>query len=158
MELDEVVEVGEDESVAIRCRRLVAAVITQGYSYMVRAGVEYGEIYTGEATIFLRIPDDPSTVYYSLSVPKGDVGPTTDWSEHGDQPNRLHRWSGSGFHPPCTSNASTRCEFDKVIAVRDVESTYYVPVLLEQRLDHFTLQNTTSGPSCKDSIANGKWL
>ena len=33
---------------------------------------------------------DPSTVYYALSVPKGDVGPTTDWSEHGDQPNRLH--------------------------------------------------------------------
>jgi hypothetical protein len=90
MEVDEVVEVGEDESVAIRCRRLVAAVITQGYSYMVRAGVEYGEIYTGEATIFLRVPEDPSTVYYSLSIPKGDVGPTTDWSEHGDQANRLH--------------------------------------------------------------------
>jgi hypothetical protein len=90
MDVDEVVEVGEDESVAIRCRRLVAAVITQGYSYMVRAGVEYGEIYTSEATIFLRIPDDPSTVYYSLSIPKGDVGPTTDWSEHSDQPNRLH--------------------------------------------------------------------
>ena len=90
MELDEVVEVGEDESVAIRCRRLVAAVITQGFSYMVRAGLQYGEIYTGEATIFLRIPDDPSTVYYSLSVPKGDVGPLTDWSERGNQPNRLH--------------------------------------------------------------------
>ncbi|KFZ23916.1 hypothetical protein V502_01605, partial [Pseudogymnoascus sp. VKM F-4520 (FW-2644)] len=74
MNLDEVVEVSENEGVAIRCRRLVAAVITQGFSYMVKAGVEYGEIYTGEATIFLRIPDDPSTVYYSLSVPKGDVG------------------------------------------------------------------------------------
>jgi hypothetical protein len=55
MNLDEVVEEGENESVAIRCRRLVAAVITQGFSYMVKAGVEYGEIYTGEATIFLRI-------------------------------------------------------------------------------------------------------
>ena len=75
---------------SIGCRRLVAAVITQGFSYMVRAGVEYGEIYTGEATIFLRIPDDPSTVYYALSVPKGDVGPRTDWSESSNQPNRLH--------------------------------------------------------------------
>jgi hypothetical protein len=90
MDLNDVVQVGEDESVAIRCRRLVAAVITQGYSYMLRAGVEFGEIYTGEATIFLRIPNDPSIVYYSLSVPKGDVGPTTNWSDHGDQPNRLH--------------------------------------------------------------------
>jgi hypothetical protein len=68
MKLDEVVEVGEDESVAIRCRRLVAVVITQGYSYMVRAGVEYWEIYTGQAMILLHIPDDPSTVYYSIST------------------------------------------------------------------------------------------
>ena len=90
MELDEVVQVGDDESLAIRCRRLEAAVVTQGYSYMVGAGVEYWEIYTGEATIFLRVPDDPSTVYYALSVPKGDVGPATDWSEDGDRPNRLH--------------------------------------------------------------------
>jgi len=90
MNLDEVVEVSENESVAIRCRRLVAAVITQGFSYMVKAGVEYGEIYTGEATIFLRIPDDPSTVYYSLSVPKGDVGASTGWDERGNEPNRLH--------------------------------------------------------------------
>ncbi|KFZ01138.1 hypothetical protein V500_00875 [Pseudogymnoascus sp. VKM F-4518 (FW-2643)] len=90
MNLDEVVEEGENESVAIRCRRLVAAVITQGFSYMVKAGLEYGEIYTGEATIFLRIPDDPSTVYYSLSVPKGDVGASTGWDERGKEPNRLH--------------------------------------------------------------------
>jgi hypothetical protein len=77
MNLDEVVEEGENESVAIRCRRLVAAIITQGFSYMVKARVEYGEIYTSEATIFLCIPDDPSTVYYSLSVPKGNVRAST---------------------------------------------------------------------------------
>ncbi|ELR04297.1 hypothetical protein GMDG_09027 [Pseudogymnoascus destructans 20631-21] len=62
----------------------------QRFSYMVKAGVEYGEIYTGEATIFLRIPDDPLTVYYSLSVPKGDVGVSTGWDERGNEPNRLH--------------------------------------------------------------------
>ena len=90
MELDKVVEAGKDESLANRYRRLVAAVITQDYSYIVGTGVEYGEIYTGEATIFLRVPDDPSTVYYALSVPKGDVGPATDWSEDSDRPNRLH--------------------------------------------------------------------
>ena len=33
---------------------------------------------------------DPSTVYYSLSVARGDVGFTIDWSEHDDQSNRLH--------------------------------------------------------------------
>jgi hypothetical protein len=79
-------EVGDDESVAVRCRRLVAAVITQSFLYMVRAGLQYGEIDTGEATIFLLIPDDPSTVYYSLSVPKGDVCLLADWSERDNQP------------------------------------------------------------------------
>ena len=38
MNLDEVVRE------AIRCRGLVAAVITQGFSYMVKAGSKYGEI------------------------------------------------------------------------------------------------------------------
>ena len=38
----------------------------------------------------MRVPDNPLTVYYALSVPKGDVGPTTDWSEHSHQPNCLH--------------------------------------------------------------------
>lgn len=57
---------------------------------MVKARVEYREIYTGEVMIFLCIPDNPSTVYYSLLILKGDVGPMTNWSEHSDQPNRLH--------------------------------------------------------------------
>ncbi|KAH8588056.1 hypothetical protein B0O99DRAFT_525815 [Bisporella sp. PMI_857] len=90
MDLNEVVEQSDNESVAVRCRRLVAAVITQGFSYMVKAGLEYGQIYTGEATIFLRIPDDPSTVYYAFSVPKGDVGLSTGWDEGSEHPNRLH--------------------------------------------------------------------
>jgi len=95
MNLDEVVEERENESVSIRCRHLVAAVITQGFSYMVKAGVEYGEIYTSEATIVLRIPDHPSTVYYSLSVPKGDVGASIGWNERGNQ----HSMQTMGIEP-----------------------------------------------------------
>lgn len=40
--------------------------------------MEYSEIYTREATIFLSVPDNPSTVYDVLSVPKRDIGPMTD--------------------------------------------------------------------------------
>jgi hypothetical protein len=29
-------------------------------------------------------------VYYSLSVPKGDVGASTGWDERGNEPNQLH--------------------------------------------------------------------
>lgn len=77
MNLDEIVQQGESENTKIRCNRLVAAVTTQCLAYLVKAGVEYGEIYPGEATIFLRIPEDPSIVYYALSVPKENVGDST---------------------------------------------------------------------------------
>ena len=57
---------------------------------MVQAGLEYGCICTGEAFIFLRVPHNPKTVYYFLSVPKGDVGETTRWAPDLDGGNRLH--------------------------------------------------------------------
>ncbi|KAL2002533.1 hypothetical protein VTN02DRAFT_6556 [Thermoascus thermophilus] len=63
--------------------RLVAAVITQLFSYMVDIGVRYGYICTGEALICLNITEDPSVVQYYLLVPNRDVA---DDDEH-----RLHR-------------------------------------------------------------------
>ncbi|KFX95971.1 hypothetical protein V490_03607 [Pseudogymnoascus sp. VKM F-3557] len=148
MNVDEVVEVDDNENVAVRCRRLVAAVITQGFSYMVKAGVEYGEIYTGEATIFLRIPDDPSTVYYSLSVPKGDVGASTGWDERGNEPNRLHmtavgqavaftlralktpprsaQWIRNALHQLKTWNVVVK-EIEDAVADDEVPSSEYRP-------------------------------
>ncbi|KAF2462948.1 uncharacterized protein BDR25DRAFT_338082 [Lindgomyces ingoldianus] len=90
MELAEVIRCGEVDAPKDRFRRLVAAVITQAFSYMVRIGVEFGCVCTGEAFVFLRVPDDPRTVYYFLSVPKGDVGATTGWTPDLDSVNRLH--------------------------------------------------------------------
>ncbi|KAG9193942.1 hypothetical protein G6011_03977 [Alternaria panax] len=90
MELDKVVQCRDDETLRDRFRRLVAAVITQAFSYMVRIGVEYGCVCTGEAYIFLRVGDDPRTVHYFLSVPKGDVGETTGWTAGSEGANRLH--------------------------------------------------------------------
>ena len=90
MDLKNVVIRREGESLKDRFRRLIAAVITQAFSYMISAGLEYGCVCTGEASIFLRIPKDPTTVYYFLSVPKGDVGVTTGWSPELNSANRLH--------------------------------------------------------------------
>ena len=90
MDVDEVVQHRENESSRDRFRRLMAAVITQAYSYMIQIGVEYGCVCTGEATIFLRVPHDPTIVCYFLSVAKGDVGDTTSWTQDSDGPNRLH--------------------------------------------------------------------
>ncbi|KYG43014.1 hypothetical protein M433DRAFT_157238, partial [Acidomyces richmondensis BFW] len=65
------------------CKNLMAAVITQLFSYMVDKGVRYGYICTGEAFIFMCIPDDPTEVYYSVNVPN------RDYTE--DRANRLER-------------------------------------------------------------------
>lgn len=81
MDLDEVIRLQKDESPEIICRRALAAVITQSFSYMIHGGLEYGYVCTGEAFIFLRVlHDDPSTVYYYLSVPEEDVGQRTGWA------------------------------------------------------------------------------
>lgn len=66
--------IGQDESnsFVLLCRRLLTAVITQLFSYMIDKCVRYGYVCTGEAYIFLRIPDDPTTVYFSVNIPKKD--------------------------------------------------------------------------------------
>ncbi|KAF2193045.1 hypothetical protein K469DRAFT_551681 [Zopfia rhizophila CBS 207.26] len=90
MEFEEVTRYRETDSPRDHFRRLMAAVITQAFSYMVKIGLEYGCVCTGEAFIFLRVPDDPRTVHYFPSVPKGDVGPTTGYAPNSDGANRLH--------------------------------------------------------------------
>ncbi|KAL5351074.1 hypothetical protein ACLOAV_004649 [Pseudogymnoascus australis] len=67
-------------------KSLVAAVITQLFSYMIAKGVQHGYVFDGEAIIFLYIPnDDPSMVCYHLSIPR------LDFQE--DDENKLHRTS-----------------------------------------------------------------
>ena len=69
----------------------MAAVVTQTFSYMIESGLQYGYIHTGEAFVFLHVKhDDPTTVYYHLSVPNIDVGSSTGWSPNSEEPNRLH--------------------------------------------------------------------
>lgn len=91
MDLDRVVRYQEEETPEDICRRVLAAVITQPFSYMIQGGIEYAYVCTGEAFIFLRVlRDGPSTVYYYLSVPKEDVGETTGWVGDLSVDNRLH--------------------------------------------------------------------
>jgi hypothetical protein len=91
LDFNDVVRERESEEPRDCFRGLIGAIITQTFSYMIKAGLEYGCVCTGEAFIFLRVPfDDPTIVYYFLSVPKGDVGPTTGWTLDSGGPNRLH--------------------------------------------------------------------
>lgn len=73
----------EGDTFEYHTTRLVAAVVTQIFSYMIDSGVQYGYIGTGEAFVFLHIPEDPTVVQYYLCVPNQDV--------QASDPNRLHR-------------------------------------------------------------------
>lgn len=92
MDVDEVIKLSPDEPVEITAQRFMAGIITQPFSYMIQGGLEYAYICTGEAFIFLHISDDdPTTVYYYLSVPGNEVGETTGFSATDpDAHNRLH--------------------------------------------------------------------
>ncbi|RSM01112.1 hypothetical protein CEP52_008753 [Fusarium oligoseptatum] len=73
----------EGEGYEFASRRLATAVVTQLFSYMIGKGIQYGYIDTGEAYVFLHIPDDPSCVNYFVCVPSLDV--------QDDDEARLHR-------------------------------------------------------------------
>ena len=54
--------------------KLVAAVATQTFHYMIQNGLEYSYITTGEAFIFLHIEaNDPTTLLYHVTVPSDEV-------------------------------------------------------------------------------------
>ena len=63
-----------DEKFNYMAEKVVAAAITQIYGYMVKSGLEYGCIMTGEAMVFLRIDEaKPRTIYFHLAEPVEEV-------------------------------------------------------------------------------------
>ncbi|KAE8408328.1 hypothetical protein BDV37DRAFT_296485 [Aspergillus pseudonomiae] len=82
MELEQDAIDKDGDTFEFHARHLVAAVITQLFSYMVDSGVRNGYICTGEAYIFLHIADDPTVVYYYLCIPNKDVNPEDKYHLH----------------------------------------------------------------------------
>jgi len=64
------------------CRYVMAATVTQLFSYMVTQGTRHGYICTGQAYVFLRIGDDPSDVNYSVHIPTADFDEADEWRMH----------------------------------------------------------------------------
>lgn len=83
---EEVVQVFEiptdrDEKLVYNAKQVTGAGLTQAFDYMIKEGVEYGCLTTGEAIVLLRVKeDDPTTLYYHLSEPVLDV---KSHKEHG---------------------------------------------------------------------------
>ncbi|KAI1954180.1 hypothetical protein LOZ12_004231 [Ophidiomyces ophidiicola] len=66
--------IGKEENTSeFYSMRLVTVVITQLFSYMIGKNLQYGYVCTGEAFIFLHIPEDPSIAEYALCVPNQNV-------------------------------------------------------------------------------------
>ncbi|RYP01932.1 hypothetical protein DL764_006027 [Monosporascus ibericus] len=120
----------DGDGFAFASRTLAAAVVTQLFSYMIGKGIQYGYVCTGEAFVFLFIPDDPTIVYYSVCVPNLDV--------MDDDETRLHRTAVAqvfafilqavGTEPPPASWHDTAAgldvwavEYDDVL--RDIPTT-----------------------------------
>ena len=65
----------EEARLQYNADKLVAAVATQTFHYMIENGLEYSYITTGEVFVFLHIKeDDPTTLYYHVSVPSEEIG------------------------------------------------------------------------------------
>lgn len=88
MDVDEVIQEKGNESSKVQSQRAPIKLLSQTFDYMIRARTQVGVFTTGEADIYRRIGDDPSTLFYHLSVPKRDVGPETGWDPNSDSPNR----------------------------------------------------------------------
>ncbi len=71
-------------------RRLIVAVITQVFFYMIRAELKYEYVCIDEAFIFLRMLDNSKTVYYFLFISENDVRKTTEMTLNANEQNRLH--------------------------------------------------------------------
>ena len=63
----------EGDDFTFLSKSLMAAVITQLFSYMIGKGIQHGYLCTGETYVFLHIPDDPTMVYYHVCIPNLDV-------------------------------------------------------------------------------------
>ena len=62
------------EKFSYNADKVVAAALTQTYSYMLESGIEYSCIITGEAMVFLWIEEnDPNTLHYHLAEPNEEV-------------------------------------------------------------------------------------
>ncbi|KKK17251.1 hypothetical protein ARAM_001828 [Aspergillus rambellii] len=73
----------EGDTFEFYATHLIAAVVTQIFSYMIDSGVQYGYICTGEAFVFLHIPkNDPTVVQYYLCIPNQDVQADNEWHLH----------------------------------------------------------------------------
>ncbi|RFU25118.1 hypothetical protein B7463_g11219, partial [Scytalidium lignicola] len=105
-------------------KSLVAAVITQLFSDMVRKGIQCGYIFVGEAIIFLYIPDDPITVRYHLSIPRLDF--------QVDDENRFHRTSVAQIFTFVLSALATEApsqSWHDVAATLDTWAVEYIDIL-----------------------------
>jgi hypothetical protein len=74
MDLNEVLHLQEEELLEDIYYCIIAAIIMQTFSYIIYCGVEFGLVCTGEVYIYLCVShNDPSMIYYYLSVPEEDV-------------------------------------------------------------------------------------
>ncbi|KAJ5112165.1 hypothetical protein N7532_000210 [Penicillium argentinense] len=150
--------------------RLVAAVVTQIFSYMIVSGIRYGYICTGEAFVFLHIPkDDPTIVQYFLSIPNQDVQADDKWCLHRTAIGQVLAFTlqalvaegpSQEWHDTAHNNLST-WEVEYLDVLREIPETLrkdppasnYRPSRWKQDLK---IHNTRSRAHCQPSTSTPK--
>ncbi|KAI1636977.1 hypothetical protein F4809DRAFT_650132 [Biscogniauxia mediterranea] len=96
---------------------VVASAVTQTFHYMVKSGLAYGLLTTGEAIVFLKINwNNPQTVYYHLAEPAEEV------SSHGNFPSCSAVSQYLGFHLLALSDYSYRTQDVRHQAISGLDS------------------------------------
>ncbi|KAJ5110891.1 hypothetical protein N7532_001426 [Penicillium argentinense] len=150
--------------------RLVAAVVTQIFSYMIDSGIRYGYICTGEAFVFLHIPkDDPTIVQYFLSIPNQDVQADDKWRLHRTAIGQVLAFTlqalvaegpSQEWHDMAHNNLST-WEVEYLDVLREIPETLRKdPPASNYRPSHWKqdlkIHNTRSRARCQPSTSTRK--
>ena len=99
--------------------RLTAAAVTQTFHYMIKSGLEYGYLTTGEAFVFFNIDwNDPGTLYYHLAEPGLEVynGSHPGDAIHHNAVGQVLAFTLLAFSSQTPSHAHTQDERERVCA------------------------------------------
>lgn len=139
----------EGKDFKFHSKRLVLAVITELFTSMIKTGVQYGYVRTGESIIFLYISDDPKQIEYHICNPRDlDL----------DEPGSLHKtaiakivaftFQAVAAKPPPQEWHDAAAKLDTWVAdyndiVKSISETMQKERNMRETLDYETSQSAT---------------
>ena len=127
----------DDDTLEFLSKSLMAAVITQCFSYMIHKGIQYGYLFTGEVCIFLIIPNDPKIVYYYICAPDLDIKEDNENGLHQTVVAQIFAFvlRALAAEPPPQSWHDATADLD-TWAIEYIDILKKIPETVEKERDH----------------------